>query len=72
MRLEKQNRRSCLGLLVLLALLVAAIAWASLGGVSDQTAADDPQGPIDAVPPPADKTPPAGTGQPLVPPKPVG
>jgi hypothetical protein len=52
MQLEKQNKRSCIGLLIVLGLILAAIAWAGLGGVPDETTADDPQGPVDAVPPP--------------------
>lgn len=41
MRLEKQNRRSCIFLLVVLAALAALILWASLGGVSSETMGDD-------------------------------
>jgi hypothetical protein len=59
MQLEKQNRRGCLGMLAVLAILAAVIVWMSLGGVSDKTLADDPKGPVDAVPPPAAPRPPA-------------
>ncbi len=52
MRLEKQNKRSCIGLLAVLAVLAAIVVWMSLGGVSSETTADDPKGPVDAVPPP--------------------
>jgi hypothetical protein len=52
MQLEKQNKRSCLGLLALLALIVAAVTWMSLGGVPEESTADDVRGPVDAVPPP--------------------
>jgi hypothetical protein len=58
MQLEKQNKRGCLGLLAVLAIIAAAVLWMSLGGVSDETTADDPKGPVDAVPPPASPKPP--------------
>jgi hypothetical protein len=61
MQLEKQNKRSCLALLIVLALILAAVAWVSLGGVPEETTADDPQGPVDAVPPPRG-TPTPGVG----------
>jgi hypothetical protein len=51
MRLEKQNRRSCIGLLLFLAALAALILWMSLGGVREETIADDPKGQVDPVPP---------------------
>jgi len=51
MRVEKQNRRSCLALLVILAALAGIILWMSLGGVPGETIADDPKGQIDPVPP---------------------
>jgi hypothetical protein len=41
MRLEQQNRRSCIVLLILLAGLIALITWMSLGGISSQTVGDD-------------------------------
>ena len=63
MRLEKKNKRSCLGLLILLAILAAVIVWMSLGGVPAETTADDPAGPVDAVPPPPGKRAPPGTTQ---------
>ena len=46
MRLEKQNRRSCIGFLILLALAAALIAWMSLGGITSETPADDVKGDI--------------------------
>jgi uncharacterized membrane protein YagU involved in acid resistance len=64
MRLEKQNRRSCLGLLAFLAVLAGIIVWMSLGGVKSDTPANDPQGPVDAIPPPRGKAPPPGTAVP--------
>jgi hypothetical protein len=64
MRLEKQNRRGCIGLLVFLALLAGVILWMSLGGVQDETVADDPKGPVDAVPPPRGAAPPPGHNPP--------
>ena len=53
MRLEKQNRRSCIVLLVLLAGLIGLIVWMSLGGFSSQSVGDDVQ---------ADVVPRTGTG----------
>jgi len=41
MRLDKQNRRSCLVLLALLAALAALIVWMALGGVSSESLGDD-------------------------------
>jgi hypothetical protein len=41
MRLEKQNRRSCIVLLVLLVLLIAFVVWMSLGGISSHSLGDD-------------------------------
>ena len=72
MRLEKQNKRSCLGLLAVLAVLAAIILWMSLGGVSDQTVADDPRGPVDAVPPPRGAAAPPGASIPQPPARPPG
>ena len=46
MRLEKQNRRSCIGLMIVLALLAALIVWMSLGGVTSETPADDVKGDV--------------------------
>jgi hypothetical protein len=63
MRLEKQNKRSCIGLLAVLAVLAAIVVWMSLGGMPGETTADDPKGPVDAVPPPrGPATPGAGQG----------
>ena len=67
MRLENQNRRGCVGLLLFLALVAAAIAWMSFGGVPGETVADDVEGPVDAVPPPRGKAAPAGTSVPQPP-----
>ena len=61
MQLQEQNKRSCLALLAVIALILAAVAWMSLGGVPEETTADDPKGPIDAVPPPPCKAAPVGT-----------
>ena len=46
MRLEKQNRRSCIVLLLLLAGLIGLVAWMSLGGFSSQSVGDDVQADI--------------------------
>jgi hypothetical protein len=54
MQLEKQNKRGCLGMLAVLAIILGVVVWISLGGISDKTLADDPKGPVDAVAPPAD------------------
>jgi hypothetical protein len=70
MQLEKQNKRSCIGLMALLAIIVAVVAWMSLGGVPDKTTADDPKGPVDAVPPPTTPAPPGDNPAPLPPRKP--
>ncbi|HEX8578709.1 MAG TPA: hypothetical protein VIA98_02320 [Allosphingosinicella sp.] len=64
MRLEKQNRRGCFGFLLFLAILAAVIAWMGLGGAPEETVADDPQGPVDAVPPPRGPAAPAGVDKP--------
>jgi hypothetical protein len=63
MRLEKKNKRSCIGLLILLGILAGVIVWMSLGGVPAETMADDPAGAIDAIPPPPGKRAPPGTTQ---------
>ena len=63
MRLEKKNKRSCIGLLIALAILAGVILWMSLGGVPAETIADDPRGAVDAVPPPPGTRPPPGTTQ---------
>ena len=36
MRIDQQNRRSCIALLILLAGLAGLILWMSLGGVSSE------------------------------------
>ena len=41
MRLDQQNRRSCILLLIVLAGLIGLIVWASLGGVSRHSVGDD-------------------------------
>lgn len=64
MQLEKQNKRSCLGLLAVLAIIAAIVLWMSLGGVPEETTADDPQGPVDAVPPPGRAVPPGSKAPP--------
>jgi hypothetical protein len=64
MRLEKQNRRSCIGLLVVLALLAGLILWASLGGIPDQTLGDDVQADVDGPSPPPKVPAPEGTTMP--------
>jgi hypothetical protein len=65
MRLEKKNKRSCLGLLAFLAILAGVITWMSLGGVSSETTADDPAGAVDAVPPPASPASPEAAPSPV-------
>jgi hypothetical protein len=65
MRLEKQNRRSCIGLMVALALLAGLIVWASLGGVPEETLADDVQGGgLGATVAPVEPGVPPGAGKP--------
>jgi hypothetical protein len=64
MRLDKQNRRSCIGLMVALALLAGLIVWASLGGVPEETLADDVQGGIGATGAPLEPGAPPGAGKP--------
>jgi hypothetical protein len=64
MNLEKQNKRSCLGLLAVLAIIAGIVLWMSLGGVRSETTANDPKGPVDAVPPPAGPKIPPGSGAP--------
>jgi hypothetical protein len=44
MRIDKQNRRSCIGVLLFLALLAAAILWMIFGGAPEDSTADDVQG----------------------------
>jgi hypothetical protein len=58
MRLEKQNRRSCLGLIIFVALLTALVLWMSLGGMPRDTAAEQPKGTV------APGAPPPGSGPP--------
>jgi hypothetical protein len=41
MRLDQQNRRSCILLLVLLAGLAALVIWGALGGISSESVGDD-------------------------------
>ena len=43
MRIEQQNRRSCIALLALLAAMLGLILWMSLGGVSSESMGDDVQ-----------------------------
>ena len=65
MGLDKQNRRSCIGLMVVLALLAGLIVWASLGGVPGETVADDVQGgSIGAAGAPPKPGAPPGAGEP--------
>ena len=65
MRLDKQNRRSCIALMAVLALLVTLIVWASLGGVPEETLADDVQGGgIGASGAPPEPGAPPGAGKP--------
>ena len=61
MNLEKQNKRSCIGLLAVLAIIAGIVLWMSLGGVPEETTADDPKGPVDAVPPPVGPAAPVGS-----------
>ena len=60
MRLEKQNRRGCAIIALLLAALAALIAYAAFGGVSSESIGDDVQGGISA----AGAGTPAGAGAP--------
>jgi hypothetical protein len=64
MRLEQQNRRSCIGLLVFLALLAALILWASLGGVPRDTPGNGVQADVDGPSPPPGAAAPEGTTMP--------
>jgi hypothetical protein len=41
MRIDQQNRRSCIALLILLAGLAGLVLWMSLGGVSSETTGND-------------------------------
>jgi hypothetical protein len=68
MQLEKQNKRSCLGLLAVLAVILGIVVWMSLGGVSDKSLADDPKGPVGALAPPPSPRPPADNPAPARPP----
>ena len=52
MRIEQQNRRSCIAFLVLLAGLAALIVWMAAGGFSSESIGDDVK---------ADVAPPANT-----------
>ena len=69
MRLEKQNRRSCIGLLAFLVLLTAAFVWMMAGGVSSETTADDVKADIDGPAPPPGHPLPKGAAKPPVPAK---
>ena len=64
MRIDEQNRRSCIALLVLLALLAGFILWMSLGGVSSESLGDDVQGDVGGPGDPKGAPPPAGTTPP--------
>ncbi|HEX8667782.1 MAG TPA: hypothetical protein VF727_05350 [Allosphingosinicella sp.] len=67
MRLEKQNRRSCIGILVFLVLLTALFLWMMFGGgVSRHSTADDIKGDIDGPAPPAGQPLPKGAARPPV------
>jgi hypothetical protein len=50
MRLEQQNRRSCIALLIVLVGLLGLIVWMSLGGVSSHSVGDDVQADVKAPP----------------------
>ncbi|TFI59847.1 hypothetical protein E2493_03185 [Sphingomonas parva] len=56
MRLDQQNRGSCLFLLTVLAALIGLVVWMSLGGVGSQSPANDMKA---GVAPPASPTTPA-------------
>ena len=61
MRIEKQNRRSCIAFLVVLALLAGFIVWMSFGGVSSESLGDDVQADVGVPGDPKSTPPPAGT-----------
>ncbi len=52
MRPDQQNRRSCIGLLLFLAVLAAVIAWMALGVMPGQMMQDDPKGTVGSGAPP--------------------
>jgi hypothetical protein len=70
MRLEQQNRRSCIGLMVALVLITGLFLWAMFGGATDESMADDVKGSLggpaapNSQPAPPERPPPAGTGNP--------
>ena len=45
---DKQNKRGCAIFALLLTIVAALILWASLGGVSGETTADDTTGGVNA------------------------
>ena len=49
MRIDKQNRRGCAVIALLLTLIAALIAYASFGGVSSESIGDDVQGGMSAA-----------------------
>ncbi|QAY77401.1 hypothetical protein [Sphingosinicella sp. BN140058] len=51
MRLEKQNRRSCIALLIGLAALIGLIIWMALGGLPRESVGDDVKGDLQAPAP---------------------
>ena len=61
MRIDKQNRRSCIALLVLLAAMVGFVLWMSLGGVSSESLGDDVHADVGGPGDPKSAPPPAGT-----------
>jgi hypothetical protein len=70
MRIEKQNRRSCIALLVLLALLAALVLWMSLGGYSSETVGDDVKADVDGPNAPGGALPPGSEAGPAAPARP--
>lgn len=66
MRPDQQNRLSCIGLMAALALIAGLIVWASLGGVPEETLADDVKGAggISASGAPPERGVPPGAGEP--------
>jgi len=50
MRLDQQNRRSCIVLLIVLVALIGLVVWMSLGGISSHSLGDDVQADVKAPP----------------------
>lgn len=70
MRIDKQNRRSCIALLLFLGMLAALILWMSLGGYSSETVGDDVKADVDGPTAPGGALPPGGEKGPAAPARP--